>query len=472
MLDAFAAAGPTLGALASIGLAAVASAHVILTKRDVRAAIGWVGLLWLVPLVGAALYAIFGINRIARKAARLRGDMARYLLSAATEAEQDAPLPDLALLTGKVCSRPLVAGNAVEPLVDGDGAYPAMLAAIDAATESVSFLTYIFDAGEAGQRFVDALVRAHARGVQVRVLVDAAGVRYSRKPIRQLLAPHGVPFASFLPLTVPWLAPYANLRNHRKILVVDGRTGFTGGINIRDDHLLAKTPRYPTRDLHFRLAGPIVGQLQEVFAEDWQFTTGETLKGTTWFPVLTPAGDVLARGIADGPDEDIDVLPRVLAGAIACARHHVRIVTPYFLPDSSLLAALQTAALRGVAVDVLIPEKPNIAPVGWAVRATLPQLLEAGVRVWWSPPPFDHSKLMVVDDSWSLIGSTNWDARSLRLNFEMNVECYDADLAAALSAVIAARIGAARAVSLGELHDAPLWMRLRDGIANLGSPYL
>ena len=215
-------------------------------------------------------------------------------------------------------------------------------------------------------------------------------------------------------------------------MVVDGRVGFTGGMNIREGCLLELHPRHPVRDLHFRVEGPAVTHLQEVLAEDWAFITGELLQGPRWFPPPEPAGSTLARGITDGPDEDFERLRMTLLGAITAARSSVIVVTPYFLPDATLVNTLNVAAMRGVQVDILLPAEGNLRVVQWASTAQLWQVLERGCRVWLTPPPFDHTKLMVVDGAWVLLGSSNWDPRSLRLNFEFDLECYDRGLGESL----------------------------------------
>jgi cardiolipin synthase len=255
------------------------------------------------------------------------------------------------------------------------------------------------------------------------------------------------------------------------VLVVDGRVGFTGGMNVRDD-FLEGDGRPPFQDLHARVEGPVVAHLQSTFAEDWLFTTGETLEGGAFFPPLRSAGDVLARGVADGPDEDFEAVRWLLLGALATARERVRIVTPYFLPDAALVTALDVAVMRGVGVDVVLPERGNLPLVQWAQTAQLWQVLERGCRVWLTPQPFDHTKLMVVDGVWSLLGSANWDPRSLRLNFELDVECFDADLAARLEALAEERMARSRPVALADVDRRSLPVKLRDGIARLLSPYL
>jgi cardiolipin synthase len=344
-----------------------------------------------------------------------------------------------------------------------------MLAAIESARTSVTLSSYIFDNDAAGRSFAAALGRAVSRGVQVRVLIDAMGARYHWPPITGRLRRAGVRVARFLPSMPPARMAFMNLRNHRKLMVVDGRVGFTGGMNIREDFLPGDGAH---KDLHFRLEGPVVGQLQETFAEDWAFTTRERLHGDVWFPPLEARGPVVARGIPDGPDEDFETLRQTLLGALACARRSVRIITPYFLPDSALITALNVAALRGVQVDILLPERSNLPVVQWATDAQLWQVMQPGCSVFLSEPPFDHTKLMVVDGLWSLIGSANWDPRSLRLNFEFDVECYDATLAERLEALIASRLVHARRLTLEELNGRKLPVRLRDGVARLLSPYL
>jgi cardiolipin synthase A/B len=236
--------------------------------------------------------------------------------------------------------------------------------------------------------------------------------------------------------------------------------------------VLAEQPRHPTRDLHFRIQGPVVAHLQQVFAEDWAFTTGEHLEGPRWFPLLMSAGDTMARGIADGPDEDLDRFTWTLHSALACARRSVIVMTPYFLPDTALATALNAAALRGVDVRILIPGKSNLLLVEWAMGRQLEEVLGHGCKVWRSLPPFDHSKLVIVDGEWTLLGSANWDTRSLRLNFELDVECYDRDLASLLEAYTKLRWSEAAPLTLDTLRARPLWQRLRDGYARLLMPYL
>ncbi len=470
-------------AAVNVVIASVATMHAVLYKRETRSVIGWVGLVWLSPLFGSLLYFCFGINRLERKAItmRLQSDWQhprQALLIDQDIAQQNEliakhpPLAELAGLVTRLTEHPLFPGNDVQPLCDGDEAYPAMLEAIERAERSVTLLSYIFDNDRAGEAFLEQLVRAHQRGVQVRVLIDDIGARYSRPTMLRRLRQAGVNARAFLPTRVPRMFKYANLRNHRKILVVDGRIGFTGGTNIREGHWLSLRPATPVRCLHFRFEGPVVAHLQEAFGMDWAFVANELLEGDNWFPKLQRAGGVWARGVSDGPDEDIDKMPLTILGALTAARRSVHVVTPYFLPDSSIMQALSVAALRGVAVHIVLPSKNNIPLVQWATAAVLPEIMARGCQVHLNPPPFDHTKLLLIDDLWALVGSTNWDARSLRLNFEFNVECYSPDLTSRLRGFVDQRIADCQTLTLPQLLDRPLLSRLRDGAARLMSPYL
>jgi cardiolipin synthase len=460
------------GSLAAV----LASIHALLHKRDSRAAALWIGLIWLLPIFGPMLYLVLGVNRIRRRAISLgiHKITSRPIPEdlGETEAVEAQHLQQLARVVGHVVGQPLTPGNSVQPLVNGDEAFPAMITAIESATKSVAFMNYIFDNDPSGKQFVDALGRAVKRGVAVRVLIDAAGARYSWPPITHRLKHAHIPFAKFLPasLFTPWRVTTINLRNHRKLLVVDGQTAFTGGMNIRHGNVLADHPQGAVQDLQFRVEGPVVTRLQEAFVNDWAFTTGETLEADIWFPELKECGKVVARVITDGPDGDFEKFRWALLAALAEAQTSVQIVTPYFLPDTALVTGLNLAAMRGVRLDILLPAKNNLPFVHWASRAMWWQVLKRGCHLWLTRPPFDHSKLMIVDGHWVLLGSANWDARSLRLNFELNLECYGHGLAGELEAVIQRKLHGAHEVTLAEVDERSLPGKLRDAIARLFSP--
>lgn len=474
-------AWPYVAAVLTVLLSLIVSAHILLHKRDVRAATGWIGLAWLAPVIGSILYLVLGINRIKRRGSEIHASMSRVSvprrLPSTLAPEMPTPpldesLQPLARSVDRVTQNELVAGNRIEPLRNGDAAYPAMLEVIREAKTSVALATYIFDMDRVGLDFVEELSAAVQRGVQVRVLVDRVGAAYSKPRAPAVLRGRGVRVAQFGGGMVPWRMPYVNLRNHRKILVADGTVGFTGGMNIREGSYLKLDTVHPTRDLHFRLEGPVVAHLVDAFAQDWTHTTGEQLDGDLWCPPLSPIGPSLARGVSDGPDDDFEKLHWTMLAGLRAADRHVRIVTPYFLPDLALITALNVVTLGGVRLDIVLPEVSNLRIVGWAMRAQLAQVMEYGARVWLSPAPFDHTKIMLVDDGWALFGSGNWDPRSLRLNFEFNVECYDRGVVAELDEIVSETINDSRPLSRDELDQRSLPIKLRDASAWLFSPYL
>ncbi|MFC3051472.1 phospholipase D-like domain-containing protein [Kordiimonas pumila] len=461
-----------------------ASTHILRSKDDVRSAISWIGLVWLAPIFGLLAYLLFGISRIQRRA-RLSRQKRGLAPRTGTAQEPKGPtlahsVPDSseglrahARLAGKVSGSPLTEGNSISPMQGGRDAYDAMIAAIDAATKTIALTSYIFQADQAGRRFVAALTRAHERGVEIRVLVDAVGNLYDMKPVSHLLRRLGIPFALFNPARFSWRLAFFNLRTHRKILIVDGKTGFTGGMNIRRQHLEGTDGKPSVRDTHFGLKGPIVTRMAEAFADDWLFAMGEELPEKLWLPKVPPAETgITARAVADGPDEPNRKISTMMESALASARSHVRIVSPYFLPGESLLAALKMAALRGVKIDILIPGTSNIRLFNIVILTNIYPLVKAGCNLYLSNPPFDHTKLMTVDGCWALFGSSNWDARSLKLNFEFNIEAYDVAFAKKMEKWADKKLEDSRQIMLDDLKAIPLYKRIVGRILWLASPYL
>lgn len=475
-------AGWLISALALL-LALGCSFHALLYKRDYRSTLSWMALLWLVPLLGSLLYLLLGINRIERRALRRVSPQRKQEGAGhARDPDRAFAVPQEVCAASKLCElmslgnnvnpQPLTRGNRVAMYTEANRAFDAMLQAIEEARRSVALCTYIYDYDRVGRRFAVALQAAQARGVEVRVLADFVGCRDSEPPVMPELKKLGLRAEYFLPVRFPLGLAHFNLRNHRKLLVVDGRIGFTGGMNITADHIGSR--QYPEgfADIHFRLEGPVVRHLQEAFATDWYFVAEEPLEGERWFPELQECGAVIARGITHGPDEAFERLRLMLEGAVSVARESIRVQTPYFLPEQSLIHALNSAALRGVAVDIILPGVSDHPFADWAAQAGFWQLLERGVRIWRQEDQFDHGKLMVVDDAWVLLGSTNWDPRSLRLNFEFNVECFDRRLAAVAAALLDNKRDRALPVTLEEMDGRSLPERLRDGFARLFTPYL
>lgn len=463
-----------LGIAAYLLIAGSVSVHALLRKNDVRSALGWIALAWFSPLLGGALYYVFGINRVTRRALRM-GKMEHGETAPPNISEHPAIAANIATLAGigeRVTGAALVAGNRISLFHGGDKAYPAMLAAIRDARQSIALASYIFRNDAVGRAFIEALVDAHKRGVAVRVLLDGMGSGYIFSPAIRHLRRGNVQVARFLHTWVPWRMPFLNMRDHKKLLIVDGALAFTGGLNIGAENLADAPLKSRTDDIHLRIEGPVVSQLMDTFAQDWSFTMDETLDRNTWWPLLGKKGEVFARGIRSGPDADIDKLEAILGAALTQARARVRIVTPYFLPDQRLEFAIVQTALRGVNVDIVLPERSDYAFLDWAMRAHLRFLGEVPVNVYFTPLPFDHAKLMTIDEEWCLVGSSNWDTRSLRLNFEFDVECYDRALIASVDALIDRKIARSAKLRRDDLMAAPKWTQLRDAAVRLLLPYL
>lgn len=453
-------------------IAVLVTIHVLLTKPAVGSSVAWIGLVWLSPIIGGFIYFIFGINRVRRRARTLLsgGEAPKRSPIEAPETFEAAHLRPLRRGIAAITGRPLEPGNSVAVYQNGDEAYPAMLAAIASAKTTIGLSSYIMRGDDTGRIFIAALKDAQDRGVEVRTIIDGIGSGWLRSPAYAAMRKAGLKAGRFMHSFLPWRMSFLNLRTHRKILLIDGTRAFIGGINIADENLLATHPKEPVLDTHFELRGPVVPQIADVFADDWAFLEDEDLHGPAWFAPQSQQGPAAARVISAGPDQDIDKIEFAVLQAIACARDSIRVMTPYFLPDQQILTALSLAAMRGVKVQIIVPERGNHRIIDWAIRAYVGLILANGCEVIRSPQPFRHSKLCVVDGEWSLIGSSNWDIRSFRLNFEICAEVYDKQLAARLEAQMDASLG--RPLTLEELRSAGLFVRLLNAAARLFLPYL
>lgn len=462
-----------LFSLLATSLSLWAGLHAALFKREPRSIALWMLVCFLLPGVGAFLYYLFGINRVRRKARKIRPQETHKR----PETDEIAPVIPSHLdrwkpfirLGHTLSSRRLEPGNSLTPYFNAKDAYAAMLDAIRKAHTSIAFQTYIFDTVGVGMHIVDALVEAQNRGVEVRVLVDDVGLWYSRPNAARLMASRGLKVARFSPLSLRNLHVF-NLRNHRKVLVVDGKTGFTGGLNVKREYDALFTS-IPYKDAMLRIEGPAVAHLTDVFADDWMYLTQEHLDGPRWYPEIQPLGTGWARAIEAGPDETMDRHRHLWLGALAMAREQVTVITPYFLPDHALLESLTTAALRGVRVQILIPEKSNLPWVHWAMLGSLWPVMHGQCEVYLIPPPFNHAKLFAVDHLWACTGSTNWDPRSLRLNFELVLESYDSEVATSIHEEALRAIGTRAPLSIATYNAWPLGARVRNGVFRVLAPF-
>ena len=470
----------------SVLSAVLASIHVLLRRGDNRSAIGWLGLFWLgYPLIGSVIYLLVGVNSIRRDkkavGAAILSKTTRRRPSRRRSGAEPRRSPNIAphmhtlkKMGDRILGQKLHCGDTIERLFGGDQIYPAMLAAIDSATRSIAMASYIFKDDPAGHRFVDALDRAQQRGVQVRVLIDFMGSSHGGRSVYRLLRNRGVPVRRFMPTFGLPFFRFANLRNHRKLLVVDGKTGFTGGMNIDVAFWPEIRPAdvTPKDDAHFLVRGPVVADLLAAFEQDWRFTTGEDLAGEAWKLETGDEGPMHARGIPDGPDSETRLTHAMILAALATAKQSVKIVTPYFLPPSDIMSALGVTVLRGVKVEILVPDPTNSLLVQWASDDYLRKVSELGCTVWADGGDFNHTKMMVVDDCWSMVGSSNWDLRSLRLNFEFNLECHHEQLAAQLNEYWDDQMKLARPWQHPARGERTVWVELRNGIARLFVPML
>lgn len=472
--------GPIAGLIVllfHVVVAPVAVAHALLYKRDYRSALGWIGVSLVFPIAGPLLYFFFGVNRLRGRARELVGENLKPAFFGFLSSAVRAPLVSsedeglyLAAPGHNTTTEDLVSGNSVTLLRNGDALYPRLLEAINEAEQQAWISSYIFSGKGVGGEIADALAEAAARGVDARVLVDGVGALYTLHSLRRRLAGTRVRFAEFLP---PRLIPptlYVNMRNHRKIAVIDHARAFFGGLNIDDRHFVdAPRIRNPHEDMHFELRGPAAPALSALFARDWYAATRERLEIRS---VSAPVGTVEVRVIGAGPDESLYRLAMTLSGVISAARRRIRIMTPYFLPHRELTGVLQAAAVRGVEVEILLPEKSNLRYVDWASRHQLWEFLKWGVKIRLEAGPFTHTKLFTVDDEYVMGGSANLDPRSLRLNFEVGVEMFDVALAREVNAYFEESWAQARPITLADVDRRSLPARLRDGFFWLFSGYL
>ena len=362
---------------------------------------------------------------------------------------------------------PIVDGNAVHELLNGDRIFPAMLEAIHAAKRTITFETYIYWSGEVGRAFADALAERSRAGVRVHVLLDWVGSQKIEEALLDTMRSAGVEIEYFRPLHWYHLARLNN-RTHRKLLVVDGRVGFTGGVGIADKWQGHAQDADHWRDSHFRAEGPVVAQMQATFLDNWTKVSGVVLHGEDYFPPIAPAGDARAQMFSSSPEAGADSMQLMYLLSITAASRSIDLATPYFVPDELSMVALERALARGVRVRILVPG-PIIDTelVRRASRATWGRVLEAGGEIHEYLPTMFHVKGMIVDRLLVSVGSTNFDPRSFRLNDEANLNIYDAAFAARQTEVFEADLAQSRRVTLEEWRARPWQEKLLERAALL-----
>ena len=451
---------------------------VLLRRKESSATIAWILALTFLPLVGVVLYWFLGRDRVRRPArakrsatVQVRGRISALPRSddgpalAALISAHGGQLEGVMQLSAHVGHNDPVDGNRLDVLGGARAVYDAQLEAIENARDHVHLEYYIFRADETGERFRDALVAAVRRGVRVRLLYDGFGSRQLTGRFLRPIVDSGGFVAKFFPLDPLRHAWTINLRNHRKLMIVDGNVAFAGGINIGDEFL-------PWRDVHLRLEGPVVRQLQALFVEDWYFAARHDLVHPSFFPHLPAVGESVVQIVSSGPDETVEAIHRLYFGAIASARNRVLLTTPYFVPDRALLVALQTAAMRGVEVRLILPGRSNHPMAFHAGRGYYEELLDAGVHIHEYTPGFLHQKTMVVDGRFATVGSANLDVRSFRLNFELIAVLWDAKVVGELERIFEDDLASSVAVDVASFRQRGISSRVREGVGRLFAPLL
>ncbi|MBZ9737594.1 MULTISPECIES: phospholipase D-like domain-containing protein [unclassified Mesorhizobium] len=356
--------------------------------------------------------------------------------------------------------------NAVQTLVNGDEIFPSMLQAIGAARSSIDFETYIYWSGAVGYEFAQALAGKARQGVEVRVLVDWVGSLPFDEDLIHIMTSAGVRFQRYRP--IHWYTlDRVNNRTHRKLLVVDGRVAFTGGVGIADNWRGNARNPDEWRDTHYRIEGPAVPAFQAAFAENWLETTGETLQGRKFYPPPESAGALGAQLILSSQPNGSETMELMMLAAIAAAKDHLRIGMAYFVPDDIALQQILDARKRGVSVDVIVPNALTDVPlVRKGSRYFWGDLLRAGVRIYEFQPTMYHPKLLIVDDVWASFGSTNLDERSLRLNDEASLNVYGRDFANTQIDLFNQDLGRSRQITLAEWEARPLREKISDWLAS------
>lgn len=468
---------------------------ILFEKRSPVATLAWILALVALPYVGFVVFFFLGPRRLVRKRLRhrrARGRVEGPKVDARLLALEDPRIAQLGRLATQSGEAPSDSCDEVEVFHDAESTYASIEVAIASAKHHVHVAYYIFEPGRIGDRFRDALVERAKAGVTVRVLVDDVGSSALTRKFIKTLRDAGVKFARFNPVTFSRIRSRIDFRNHRKIVVIDGTIGFTGGINVTDDYMPETAPPSsrlekkakkkrakrkqpgPWRDTHVRIAGDAVRWLQLVFLDDWHYATRyvPSPRDEPYFPTPTGTGQHHVQILASGPDRETEPIQRTYFAAIALAAERVYVTTPYFVPDDAVLTALTTAAQRGVDVRILVPRLSDSIVVTAAARSYYDTVLAAGVRVFEYQPTMIHSKTLLVDDFFSSVGTANMDNRSFRLNFEVTAVLYGKLHAEALADQFDRDLQLAREVKLDSRRTLAFKWRLFEAGARVLSPLL
>jgi cardiolipin synthase len=478
------------GAILGPVLSVATIAWVLVTKKNSTSAVAWCLLIFFLPLLGPLVFLLFGYQHVSRPLSRKRKQRRMFQTKHSARAElgpeavsptRDADLPtppsapdreDLGRLARRFGAFPMTSGNQLHFYHEGKSAFDAMLETIRSAQDHVHLETFILQADATGQLFLDTLARKARQGVEVRLLYDAMGTRRRARRMIRALSRTGVKGSVFLPLNLLRRRIQVNMRNHRKILVVDGRVGFVGGLNIGDEYL-GKVERYGFwRDTHLRLEGPALAGLQLVFMEDWDFAAHEYLQDPRYLPSCRADGPHDVQVIDSGPDREQKGIRELYFAAILRAKERVWIASPYFVPDAGLLDALCLAGYLGVDVRLLGLFHPDKWIPYFAGRYYWNDVLAAGVKVYQYTKGMMHAKVVLVDDDWASVGTANMDNRSLYLNFEVNCLIHSSAAVASLEEAMRRDLRDSIRLDRHVYARRPLPSRLLDNACRLLSPVL
>ncbi len=455
--------------------------RVIQERRHPSATLAWMLSIALLPLIGVPLYYVIGVRRI-RRHIRAKIAAASSLSSPLDHRLRPEDLPTAAsqqcgAVLKATGTPPPVAGNRVTFLSGGDEAYDADLSLIGKATDHIHAQFFILDADVIGKRFIQALAARAREGVRVRLLLDAVGSWRALRTIVRPLRAAGGEVAEFLPAIPLQRRGSAHLRNHRKLLISDGRSAFTGGMNIGKRYMGPRVAKGQWKDVSVRIEGPALYDLQSLFLDDWAFATEETEPAGEFFPTLpsheggTPPPCVL-QVAASGPDRTARPIYQGVFTAFTAARRRLWIETPYFVPDDGISAALQNAAFRGVDVRLIVPGSSDLRIVSLAGRSYFEELMATGVRIYLYRPTNLHSKVLVIDEDIGVVGSPNVDIRSFFLNFELGVFLYDAPQVGALAAMFRDDLIRSEEIDPEAFARRPRTRRLLEDTCRILSPVL
>jgi len=473
-----------------IGLAVmqivVVLGFVLMERREPQATLAWIMGVVFLPVVGALLYLVFGFSRTVRRvrvsrrvATRTRAVFARWQVGRKARGGEVLALDERTRVMVQLAERAARAractGNDVQLLIDARETYLAMRQAVDAATHHVHVQFYIIQPDQTGVALRDHLASRARDGIEVRVLCDAIGSFSLPHNFWTSLVEAGGHVGYYGPIRIGPLRrrDRVNFRNHRKNVVVDGRVGFTGGINIGREYLGLDPTVGAWRDTHVAIRGPAVIDLQKTFVEDWLATTTELLDDESYFPEFgDPEGDAVVQVVASGPDRSWAVIHQLFVLATARANRRIWITSPYFVPDGIMKNALISASLSGQDVRVLVPRKGDSRLVDLASRHHFGELLDAGVRIYEYNAGFLHAKTILVDDWVAVIGSTNMDIRSFQLNYELTAFVYDSKTVKALETMYRGDLEGATQLPPTWARDLSYGRRLLYACAGLMSPLL